>query len=187
MEWPASAIFYYLNTSANWTNNRWDTDLVGLLTNFLELYYKNDGTNQEWPKIGESSPRSAEEWLEKIPNMEARCLADNIFQDLMLIITREFTIIVLQDGDVQLPTRVKEAFSQMQSVWEKVVVSLSNSTMVLDLESGLNHLCSDWQRHTLIWPKHITKLGTQLKLLRILIWFITEPVCLLLLKPTRRN
>ena len=30
-------------------------------------------------KIGESSPRSAEEWLEKIPNMEARCLADNIF------------------------------------------------------------------------------------------------------------
>ena len=78
-EWPGSAIFYYLNTSANWTNNRWDTDLIGLLTNFLELYYTKDGMDQEWPKIGETSARSAEEWLEKIPNMEPRCLADNIF------------------------------------------------------------------------------------------------------------
>ncbi|WP_423126657.1 RagB/SusD family nutrient uptake outer membrane protein [Gaoshiqia sp. Z1-71] len=77
-EWPASAIFYYLNTSPNWTNNRWDTDLVGLLTNFLEIYYKNDGNNQEWPQIGESTPRGASDWLEKIPQMEARCLADNI-------------------------------------------------------------------------------------------------------------
>lgn len=78
-EWPGSAIFYYMNMSANWSNNRWDTDLVGLLTNFLELYYKNDGTEQDWPKVGDSSPRSAEDWLERIPTMEARCLADNIF------------------------------------------------------------------------------------------------------------
>lgn len=77
--WPASAIFYYLNMSPNWQNNRWDTDLVGLLTNFLELYHKNDGTNQSWPQIGESAPRDASDWLEKIPQMEARCLADNIF------------------------------------------------------------------------------------------------------------
>lgn len=78
-EWPASALFYYLNMSPNWTNNRWDTDLVGLLTNFLENYYKKDGTEQEWPKIGESTPRAASDWLEKIPQMEPRCLADNIF------------------------------------------------------------------------------------------------------------
>ncbi len=77
--WPGSALFYYMNTSPNWTNNRWDTDLVGLLTNFLELYYKNDGTNQDWPKIGESKAREASDWLAKIPQMEARCLADNIF------------------------------------------------------------------------------------------------------------
>ena len=77
--WPGSAIFYYLNMSPNWQNNRWDTDLVGLLTNFLELYYKNDGTDQDWPTIEESSPRDAADWLERIPQMEARCLADNIF------------------------------------------------------------------------------------------------------------
>lgn len=77
--WPASALFYYLHTSPYWTNNRWDTDLVGLLTNFLEVYYKKDGTNQEWPKLGESKAREAADWLAKIPEMEARCLADNIF------------------------------------------------------------------------------------------------------------
>ncbi len=77
--WPASALFYYLNMSPNWSNNRWDTDLVGLLTNFLELYYKADGTDQQWPAIGEASPRSADDWLARIAEMEPRCLADNLF------------------------------------------------------------------------------------------------------------
>lgn len=42
--WPGSAIFYYNNYSPVWTNNRWDTDVSGVLTNFLKLYYKADGS-----------------------------------------------------------------------------------------------------------------------------------------------
>lgn len=78
-ESPGSALFYYLHTSPYWTNNRWDTDLIGLLTNFLEIYYKNDGSDQQWPKVGDTTPRDASDWLQRIPQMEARCLADNIF------------------------------------------------------------------------------------------------------------
>lgn len=78
-ESPGSTLFYYLHTSPYWTNNRWDTDLIGLLTNFLEIYYKNDGSEQQWPKVGDPTPRDAKDWLQKIPQMEARCLADNIF------------------------------------------------------------------------------------------------------------
>ena len=78
--WPASAIFYYNNYSPAWTNNRWDTDVSNLLTNFLELYYKADGTEfTNWPKIGESAPHNISEWLTNIENIEPRAKADNMF------------------------------------------------------------------------------------------------------------
>jgi len=76
--WPGSAIFYYLNMSNLWTNNRWDTDQLGLLTNFLENYYRADGTEQSWPKVGDSAPRPISDWLDRINNMEARFKADHI-------------------------------------------------------------------------------------------------------------
>ncbi len=78
--WPASAIFYYNNYSPLWQNNRWDTDVSGLLTNFLELYYKADGTEfTNWPKLGEGQPHDASEWLANIADIEPRAKADNMF------------------------------------------------------------------------------------------------------------
>lgn len=78
--WPASAIFYYNNYSPAWSNNRWDTDVSNLLTNFLELYYRADGTDfTNWPKIGESAPHDIAEWLANINAIEPRAKADNMF------------------------------------------------------------------------------------------------------------
>ena len=78
--WPGSAIFYYNNYSPYWSNNRYDTDQSGLMTNFLELYYKADGSDYtNWPGLDDSAPRSAEEWLANIEAIEPRAQADNIF------------------------------------------------------------------------------------------------------------
>ena len=77
--WPGSAIFYYNNYSNYWTNNRYDTDMSGLLSNFLELYYDEKGDDIDWPKVGDSAPRDASDWLEKINGIEPRAKADNIF------------------------------------------------------------------------------------------------------------
>lgn len=77
--WPGSAIFYYNNYSPVWTNNRWDTDVSGVLTNFLELYYKADGTELSWAAVGDPAPRPAGEWLQNIEQIEPRAKADNIF------------------------------------------------------------------------------------------------------------
>ena len=78
--WPASAIFYYNNYSPYWGNNRYDTDQSGLMTNFLEFYYKADGSDYaNWPKLGEPAPRPVEEWLANIEAIEPRAKADNIF------------------------------------------------------------------------------------------------------------
>jgi hypothetical protein len=71
-------IAYYYNTSNNWWNNRYDTDNVGLLTNFLENYYFNDGTDPDWPKIGEAEPRPASNWIANVNKMEPRFRVDYI-------------------------------------------------------------------------------------------------------------
>ena len=73
-------IAYYYNTSNYWPSggNRYDTDNVGLLTNFLENYYYADGTTPDWPKVGEAQPRPASEWLDHVNKMEARFRVDYI-------------------------------------------------------------------------------------------------------------
>jgi hypothetical protein len=71
-------IAYYYNTSNYWWNNRYDTDWVGLLTNFLENYYSNDGTQPDWPKVGDPEPRPASNWMEQINKMEPRFRVDYI-------------------------------------------------------------------------------------------------------------
>jgi len=76
--WSDYAIFYFNNTSNLWTNSRYDTDQVGLLSNFLENYYRKDGTDQSWPKIGDAEPRPISDWIERIENMEPRFRADNL-------------------------------------------------------------------------------------------------------------
>ena len=50
------------------------------MTNFLELYYKADGSDYtNWPALDDSAPHSAEEWLANIEAIEPRAQADNIF------------------------------------------------------------------------------------------------------------
>ncbi|MDR0542793.1 MAG: RagB/SusD family nutrient uptake outer membrane protein [Dysgonamonadaceae bacterium] len=71
-------IAYYYNTSNYWWNSRYDTDWVGLLTNFLENYYYNDGTQPDWPKVGDPEPRPASNWIEQINKMESRFRVDYI-------------------------------------------------------------------------------------------------------------
>ena len=56
----------------------YDMDNYGMETNFLENYYKADGTNQTWPGQGASNARPATEYFQKTSEMEPRFLADNI-------------------------------------------------------------------------------------------------------------
>lgn len=74
-EWN-NYIAYYTNTSPYWNANRWDTDNVGLLSNFLSNYYRADGTDQSWPKVGEGA-RPESDWIARINAMEPRFLIDN--------------------------------------------------------------------------------------------------------------
>lgn len=53
-----------------------DSGTRGMLTNQLEKYYDKDGNDIDWPKIGESAPRSAQNWLDNMNSAEARLRAD---------------------------------------------------------------------------------------------------------------
>ena len=64
--------------NAAFTNERWLLDNAGLLTNFLENYYKADGTDQSWPGTGESNAQPFSEYIRKMNEMEPRFLADNM-------------------------------------------------------------------------------------------------------------
>ena len=67
---------YYYNMSPYWSFNRYDTDNVGMLSNFLENYYNRNGNDVDWPKIGEVSPRPIQNFLDNINNIEARFRVD---------------------------------------------------------------------------------------------------------------
>ncbi len=69
---------YYTNMSPYWTANRWDTDNLGMLSNFLSNYYRADGTEQSWPQITDGVARPATDWLARIAAIEPRFRADNI-------------------------------------------------------------------------------------------------------------
>ena len=71
-----NSICIYYNASEYLSNYGWETELVGLLTNFLENYYTKNGTDPVWPKIGDSSPLPASHWINNIENMEARFRLD---------------------------------------------------------------------------------------------------------------
>ncbi len=68
----------YYNTSGNYpdSDNRSDSGQSGILTNILEYYYDQNGNDMDWPKIGESSPRPAQNWLNNIDKVEARFRMD---------------------------------------------------------------------------------------------------------------
>ena len=69
-------LFNFINTSPYWTNNRYDTDCSGVLTNFIENYYAADGKEMEWPEVGDSSPKSGADYRANIAKIEPRALAD---------------------------------------------------------------------------------------------------------------
>ena len=68
-------ISYYYNCT-NWHGNRYDTDESGVLSNHVKLYYKNDGTELDWPSVGDSSPRSGADYAANVNSIEPRALAD---------------------------------------------------------------------------------------------------------------
>lgn len=67
----------WFNMSPYWTSNRYDTDNVGMLSNFIGNYYTKTGADQVWPKVGDGL-HPASEYLSKFANMEPRFLADNM-------------------------------------------------------------------------------------------------------------
>jgi hypothetical protein len=80
----------FMNISDYWQANYFNEDLVGMQTNYIELYYKSDGTDQTWPKLavltgtngsngGNTSVlRPGQEYLDKAAALEPRFHADNL-------------------------------------------------------------------------------------------------------------
>lgn len=71
-------ISYWLNCSPYWNYNRYDTDNVGILSNFITNYYRADGTDQSWPQVGDAKARPVSDWLTRVAAMEPRFKADHI-------------------------------------------------------------------------------------------------------------
>ncbi len=70
------SLFNFINCSPNWSKNRYDTDCSGVLTNHIVNYYAADGTEMDWPKIGEASPRPGSDYRANVAKLEARAKAD---------------------------------------------------------------------------------------------------------------
>ena len=66
----------FMNCSNYQTANRYDTDCSGVLTNFIENYYAADGSDMDWPKVGDTAPRDGSDWVANVARLEARALAD---------------------------------------------------------------------------------------------------------------
>ena len=77
---PTNGITKYFTISkvySNYNGEEYDMDNYGVETNFLENYYKADGTDQTWPGQGSGNARPATEYFQKMGEMEPRFLADN--------------------------------------------------------------------------------------------------------------
>lgn len=67
---------FYCPLSGYGNDERYLTDNAGLITNFLRNWYKADGTDQDWPKVGDPS-RPYTDYNTRMQQMEARFKADN--------------------------------------------------------------------------------------------------------------
>lgn len=162
--WPGSAIFYYNNYSPVWTNNRWDTDVSGVLTNFLELYYKADGSEfTSWPGLNEAAPRDASEWLRNIENIEPRAKADNMFIGFDAFNNPGHSSWSANNWGRQTANAGKKTNFPAAIESGKAALRQSSSTTKPERASGSNSRSSAWPRHTSIWPRHITKKATRSK------------------------
>ncbi len=66
----------YRNLSGYWTDTKFNNQRNGLLGNFLPNYRKADGTDQDWPKVGDAAPRPATDYITRFGQMEPRFKAD---------------------------------------------------------------------------------------------------------------
>ncbi|RNL55887.1 RagB/SusD family nutrient uptake outer membrane protein [Pedobacter jejuensis] len=66
----------FRNLSGFWTDTKFNNQRGGLLGNFLSNYQKADGTEQNWPKIGDAAPRVATDYITRFGQMEPRFRAD---------------------------------------------------------------------------------------------------------------
>ena len=66
----------FRNLSGYWYDTKFNNQRGGLLGNFLPNYQKADGTEQNWPKIGDSGPRAATDYITRFGQMEPRFRAD---------------------------------------------------------------------------------------------------------------
>jgi len=78
---PSSGITKYFTMSKVYytVGDGYDMDNYGMETNFLENYYKADGTNQVWPGVGVSNALPATDYFTKMNEMEPRFKADNMW------------------------------------------------------------------------------------------------------------
>ena len=58
-------------------NERYLLDHYAMLSNFLPFYYRNDGTDQSWPKPGDAV-RPYQDYFDRMQAMEPRFKADNV-------------------------------------------------------------------------------------------------------------
>jgi hypothetical protein len=78
---PGNGVCKYFNISSYYNSLRgdgYDMDNYGMETNFLENYYKADGTDQTWAGEGASNALPATDYFTKMSEMEPRFLADNM-------------------------------------------------------------------------------------------------------------
>ncbi len=66
----------YRNLSGYWRDTKFNNQRHGLLGNFLPNYLKADGTEQDWPEIGDPAPRPGTDYITRFGQMEARFRAD---------------------------------------------------------------------------------------------------------------
>ncbi|RZK60190.1 MAG: RagB/SusD family nutrient uptake outer membrane protein [Pedobacter sp.] len=66
----------FRNLSGYWSDTKFNNQRNGLLGNFLPNYRKADGTEQDWPKIGDAAPRAATDYITRFGQMEPRFRAD---------------------------------------------------------------------------------------------------------------
>ena len=72
-----SKFFKFYNPTRYSGNERYLTDNYGMPTNFLENYYKADGTNQVWPGVGVDNALPYADYAAKMQAMEPRFKASN--------------------------------------------------------------------------------------------------------------
>ncbi|MBO9151761.1 RagB/SusD family nutrient uptake outer membrane protein [Chitinophaga sp. GCM10012297] len=69
--------FKFYNSTRYSGNERYLTDNYGMLTNFLENYYRADGTDQQWPGQGAGNALPYADYRAKMEAMEPRFKASN--------------------------------------------------------------------------------------------------------------